>query len=102
VLYDLAEGKRSAGEAALYATPNNPVDFAQQIAKLLDSESLRKELGTIGKQRIYEGGLNWGIEQVTLLKAYQAALQKEESSLPVEKAVCEEHPGAAKGEQPSC
>ena len=102
VLYDLAEGRRSAANAALYATPNDPVDFAQQIAKLLDSESLRKELGGAGKRRIYEGGLNWGVEQVTLLKAYQTALPKVTSLLAVDKATCEEQRTAAQGEQHSC
>jgi len=73
VLYDLTEGRRSAGDAALYARPNDPVDFAEQILKLLDSESLRHELGGRGRRRIEEG-LNWEIEKKALLEAYQAAL----------------------------
>jgi glycosyltransferase involved in cell wall biosynthesis len=74
VLYDLTEGRRSAGDAALYARPNDPVDFAEQILKLLDSESLRRDLGARGRQRIEEG-LNWEIEKKTLLDAYEAALE---------------------------
>jgi glycosyltransferase involved in cell wall biosynthesis len=73
VLYDLTEGRRSAGDAALYARPNDPVDFAEQILKLLDSESLRRELGARGRQRIEEA-LNWEIEEKALLKAYETAL----------------------------
>ena len=38
VLYDLKEDRRTAGEAALYARPDDPVDFAEQVEKLLDSQ----------------------------------------------------------------
>ena len=34
VQFDLKEGRASAGEAALYARPNDPVDFAAQMAAL--------------------------------------------------------------------
>ncbi len=73
VLFDLAEGRRAAGNSALYARPNDPVDFAEQILKLLDSESLRRELGEAGRRRI-EQNLNWELEKKTLLLAYQRAL----------------------------
>lgn len=74
VLFDLTEGRRAAGDAALYARPNDPVDFAEQILKLLDSESLRRQLGDIGRRRIEEK-LNWEIEKKALLAAYEAALK---------------------------
>jgi glycosyltransferase involved in cell wall biosynthesis len=74
VLFDLTEGRRSAADAALYARPNDPVDFAEQILKLLDSESLRNQLGEIGRKRIEEL-LNWEIEKKSLLRAYEAALK---------------------------
>lgn len=74
VLYDLTEGRRSAGDTALYARPNDPVDFAAQILKLLDSESLRRDLGERARKRIEEK-LDWNIEKETLLAAYEAALR---------------------------
>ena len=74
VLFDLTEGRRSAGDAALYARPNDPLDFAEQILKLLGSEPLRRQLGEIGRQRIEEK-LNWEIEKKILLAAYEAALK---------------------------
>src|SRR2546427_585764 len=40
VLFDLTEGRRSAEDAALYAKPNDPVDFAEEINRLLDCASL--------------------------------------------------------------
>ncbi len=75
VLYDLTEGRRSAGDAALYARPNEPKDFAEQIMKLLDSEPLRRQLGESGRRRIEES-LNWEIEKKALLEAYAAALRQ--------------------------
>ncbi len=74
VLFDLTEGRRSAGDSALYARPNDPVDFAEQILKLLDSEPLRRQLGECGRQRI-EQKLNWENESKALLAAYSAALK---------------------------
>jgi glycosyltransferase involved in cell wall biosynthesis len=74
VLFDLTEGRRSAGDAALYARPNDPQDFAEQILKLLDSESLRRQLGEIGRKRIQES-LNWEMERKALLAAYERALR---------------------------
>jgi glycosyltransferase involved in cell wall biosynthesis len=74
VLFDLKEGRRSAGPAALYATPNSPVDFAQQIIRLLNCRELRQELGATGRKRI-EDGLNWNSEKSVLLQAYNTALQ---------------------------
>jgi glycosyltransferase involved in cell wall biosynthesis len=73
VLYDLVEGRRSAAGAALYAKANDPIDFAERIITLLDSEPLREKLGSIGRQRIQDR-LNWETESLSLLKAYQVAL----------------------------
>ena len=73
VLFDLTEGRRSAGDAALYARPNDPKDFAEQILKVLDSEPLRRQLGEAGRRRILEK-LNWENEKKSLLAAYELAL----------------------------
>jgi len=73
VLYDLPEGRKSARGAALYARGNDPHDFAEKIAQLLDSKPLRDELGMAGRKRIVEK-LNWRIQRRTLLMAYQTAL----------------------------
>lgn len=81
VLFDLTEGRRSAGDAALYARPNDTEDFAQQVMKLLDSEPLRKQLGDRGRRRIEEE-LNWNVEKEKLLQAYRLALQSERPKYP--------------------
>jgi glycosyltransferase involved in cell wall biosynthesis len=74
VLFDLVEGRRSAADAALYARPNDPIDFAGQIIKLLDSEILRRRLGEIGRKRL-EQDLSWENERKALLAAYEAAMK---------------------------
>jgi glycosyltransferase involved in cell wall biosynthesis len=74
VLFDLKEGRRAAGSAALYARPNDPIDFANQITRLLNCRELREKLGGCGRKRIEEG-LNWDIEKTVLLEAYSTALQ---------------------------
>jgi glycosyltransferase involved in cell wall biosynthesis len=73
VLYDLTEGRRSADGGALYARPGDTEDFARAMLRVLESESLRRELGACGRRRIEEI-LNWQIEKQSLLAAYAAAL----------------------------
>ncbi len=73
VLFDLKEGRVSAGDSALYAQPNDTKSFGDQIAILLDNEQLRLELGARGKQRAYQS-LNWQTQKKTLLTAYDFAL----------------------------
>ncbi len=74
VLFDLTEGRRAAGDAALYAQPNDPTDFAGQITRLLDSPELRREMGARGRQRV-EKEWNWEREKQALRLAYQKALE---------------------------
>jgi glycosyltransferase involved in cell wall biosynthesis len=69
VLFDLKEGRRSTAGAALYAMPNDAKDFAEQILKLLNCESLRKELGVKGRLRVEEV-LNWETQRQELIRAY--------------------------------
>jgi glycosyltransferase involved in cell wall biosynthesis len=74
VLFELTEGRRSAGDAALYARPNDPIDFAEKVIQLLDSEQLRSELGARGRKRIEEN-INWETDRQRLLAAYELALK---------------------------
>ena len=73
VIYDLAEGRRSAGDSAVYAKPNDAVDFGERIAELLDKPSLRAQLGFNGRARVEER-LNWEFQKQILLQAYETAL----------------------------
>lgn len=78
VLFDLEEGRRIAGEAALYAAPNDPADFAMKMSMLLDDAPRRRTLGEWGRRRIEES-LNWEVEKKSLVQAYGAALQHGEA-----------------------
>jgi len=71
VQYDLLEGRRSALEASLYATPNDEADFADKILYLIDNPSKRKEMGQFGMNRV-ESELEWRHEEPKLLAAYDS------------------------------
>ncbi len=71
VAFDLAETRVSAGNAALYAEPNDVADFARQLEFLLKNEELRHMLGTAGRKRILEA-LSWEHGRKDLLAAYEA------------------------------
>lgn len=75
VQFDLKEGRASAGEASLYARKNDPVDFAEKIAELLDDPERRERMGEIGRTRV-EGGLSWEHSAPVLLAAYDRAFAK--------------------------
>lgn len=69
VQFDLTEGRASAGEASLYARPNDPRDFASQIARLAGDPGLRERLGLVGEERV-RAGLGWEHSAPRLLAAY--------------------------------
>ena len=73
VQFDLVEGRRAAGDAALYARDNDPASLAARIAELLDDEALRSKLADIGRERA-QSLLRWETERAQLLAAYEAAL----------------------------
>lgn len=75
VQFDLHEGRASAGDAALYARANDPVDFAGKIAQLLDDPDRRAAMGAIGRARV-EGGLSWAHSAPRLLEAYDRVFAK--------------------------
>ena len=80
VQFDLKEGRFSAGEASLYARPENMVaDFADKILWLLDHPEERKRMGEIGIDRV-ERQLAWKYSVDNLLKAYERAFEKRSGS----------------------
>ncbi|WP_428504018.1 glycosyltransferase family 4 protein [Pseudonocardia sp.] len=72
VSFDLREARVSAGDAALYATPNDVVEFGALVARLLDDPDARERMGEIGRARV-EGPLSWKHSAEALLDAYRAA-----------------------------
>jgi glycosyltransferase involved in cell wall biosynthesis len=75
VQFDVTEGRYSAGDASLYAEPNNAIDIAHKIITLLDDPKKRTEMGKIGRDRI-EKVLAWPYEVPNLLAAYEKVFKK--------------------------
>ena len=69
VQFDMPELQYIAREAALYAEPNNNIDFADKIIHLLDDPGLRAKMGEIGQKRFIEN-FTWEKSEQELLKAY--------------------------------
>ena len=75
VQFDLKEGRASAGEASVYARANDPVDFANKIAGLMDAPDTRAEMGRIGRERVLTR-LSWAHSVPQLLAAYDRIFAK--------------------------
>jgi glycosyltransferase involved in cell wall biosynthesis len=71
--FDLVEGRKIAGDAALYAADNAPVSLAAQMGRLLDDPGLRERLAARGRERA-QALLRWETERAQLLAAYELAL----------------------------
>ncbi len=76
VQFDLTEGRFSAGEASLYAKPNDSVDLAKKIVSLLDDEEKRKKMSAFGRKRVVEE-LSWEHTSKALLEGYRAFFEGE-------------------------
>ena len=74
VMFDLAEGRASGGDAAVYVAENSATQLGEAIAKLLDDPATRERMGKLAGQRL-RGALNWerSVEQLCL--AYETALK---------------------------
>jgi glycosyltransferase involved in cell wall biosynthesis len=73
VAFDLRETRVSAGEAAVYAKPNDVHEYARAITELLDDEAVRTQLGKIGRARV-ENELAWQYQAKAYLGVYQRLL----------------------------
>jgi glycosyltransferase involved in cell wall biosynthesis len=73
VAFDLRETRVSAGDAALYAEPNDVEDFARVLVQLLDDEPLRQEMGKLARARV-ESELAWQHQKASYLGVYERLL----------------------------
>lgn len=73
VSFDLIEGKKASGGAALYAQNNDPASLAQQMARIFDDKALAAALGEEGLMRA-RMLLKWENERARLLGAYDNVL----------------------------
>ncbi|WP_371781276.1 glycosyltransferase family 4 protein [Streptosporangium subroseum] len=74
VSFELREARVSAGEAAVYAPPNDESEFAKLIALLLDDPDERRRMGELGQARV-RGPLSWEHSRKALIAAYDSAVE---------------------------
>jgi glycosyltransferase involved in cell wall biosynthesis len=79
--FDLEETRFSAGDAAVYARPNDPTELGRAIAQLLADGGRRAEMGRIGRERV-TGPLSWEVSAGALLGAYADALARRHPASP--------------------
>jgi glycosyltransferase involved in cell wall biosynthesis len=73
VAFDLRETRVSAGDAAVYAKPNDVRDYAAAIVGLMDDEARRSLLGKLGRARV-EQELAWSRQERAYLDVYRRLL----------------------------
>ncbi len=73
VSFDLPETRYTAGESAVYVTPNDEMQFAAAIAELMDNPEERARRGMLGYQRIKDE-LAWPHVSKRLEEAYKSVL----------------------------
>jgi glycosyltransferase involved in cell wall biosynthesis len=73
VAFDLRETRVSAGDAAVYVTPNVIREYAEAIVALADDEPRRHKMGEIGRTRV-EQELAWSHQQAAYLEVYRSLL----------------------------
>jgi glycosyltransferase involved in cell wall biosynthesis len=70
VAFDLKESRNSAQQAAVFAKPDDVIDFSLKIHQLLDDPERRASMGRFGLQRV-KNELAWDHTHKALLAAYQ-------------------------------
>ena len=71
VAFDLRETRFSAGDAAVYATPNDVGEMAQLLVDLIDDEPRRHEMGRSGRTRV-EQELAWDHQAPLYVEVYES------------------------------
>jgi len=74
VLFDVREGRFSAGDAALYVPETSAARLGDAILELLDHPETRERMGQIGRERIHNE-LSWDRSVAQLLRAYDVVLE---------------------------
>jgi glycosyltransferase involved in cell wall biosynthesis len=70
VAFDLRETRVSAGDAAVYATPNDVHEYAKAIVELVDDAPRCADLGKLGRARV-EDELAWSHQERAYLSVYE-------------------------------
>jgi glycosyltransferase involved in cell wall biosynthesis len=75
VCFDLGESRFTAGDAALYAKPNDEQSFADCIDRLLNDPERRARMGACGRARVAQR-LSWEHSKRELYAAYEHVLSR--------------------------
>jgi glycosyltransferase involved in cell wall biosynthesis len=70
VAFDLRETRVSAGDAAVYVTPNDVHEYAKAIVELVDDAPRCADLGKLGRARV-EDELAWSHQERAYLSVYE-------------------------------
>jgi glycosyltransferase involved in cell wall biosynthesis len=81
VAFDLRETRVSAGDAAVYAKPNDVPDYAAAIVDLMNDEPRRSRLGKLGRARV-EQELAWSHQERAYLDVYRRLLGGNKALVP--------------------
>jgi len=79
VAFDLRETRVSAGQAAVYVTPNDVTRYAEAIVQLIDDEPGRARLGKLGRMRV-EQELAWSHQERAYLGVYRSLIGGDQRS----------------------
>ena len=82
VAFDLRETRVSAGNAGVYATPNDVEELARLLVGLMDDESTRRAMGAAGRARI-EQELAWEHQAPRYVSVYQQLAATPRRRVPV-------------------
>jgi glycosyltransferase involved in cell wall biosynthesis len=74
VSFDLPETRITAQDAAVYVHGNDEIQFASQMARLMDDPVMRSEMGCRGQDRI-RGSLAWQYSIPGLAAAYEGCFR---------------------------
>jgi glycosyltransferase involved in cell wall biosynthesis len=75
VSFDLVEARVSAGDAAVYATDDEEIQFAKLVDQLLNDPQRRASMGTLGRERV-ECELSWATSRKHLVDFYERLLSE--------------------------
>jgi len=91
VAFDLVETRFSAQDAAIYVKPNDELEFAKQVSRLLDNPDECEKMGEIGRNRV-ANTLAWDYSAPELLRVYGDGLEIRMWSTNVASTVMETSP----------
>ena len=69
VAFDLRETRVSAGDAAVYASPNEVAELARLVVELIDDEPRRRSMGALGRARVVDS-LAWAHQRADYVGVY--------------------------------